>query len=196
MQGKMNQTISSTTVNTTYNTDAIDMSGVENFSIQAKWTVPAAVTFAPAAITVLTNLFTVAAHGFISGTEVRFTTVTTLPGGIANATTDYYIVKISDSTFKISDTKAHAIAGTDIIDITNQGVGNHTATATALSISVQPQISNDPDTVGWISHGSATVSVGAGNVSWDIPTDSRWSRLAITWTAGQYTLLAVTAGQG
>jgi uncharacterized membrane protein len=195
MQGKLNQTIANLTTNVSFNSDPVDMSGVENFTIQAKWTVPAAIVFAPTDIVVLTNIITKTAHGLITGTEGIFTTATTLPTGIAPAT-PYYIVKLTDNTFKISDTKAHALAGTDIIDITDQGVGNHTFTPTTLAVSIQPQTSNEPSTVGWISYGTPTAATGAGNVSWDIPTDSKYSRLAVTWTAGQVTFLAVDAGQG
>lgn len=196
MQGIMNKTISSTTANTSFTTDAVDMEQVQNFSIQAKWTVPSAITFAPTAITVADKTITKTAHGLISGTEVRMTTATTLPSGITGATTDYYVVYVDANTIKLSDSKAHALAGTNIVDFVDQGTGNHTLTVTTLSISIQPQVSNDPDTVGWISYGSATAATGAGNVAWDIPTDYKWARLSVTWTAGQVTFLAVDAGQG
>lgn len=196
MQTSFNKTIANVTANTSFDSDPVDLEQVQNFSIQAKWTVPAAIVFAPTAITVLAKTITKASHGLITGSMVRMTTATTLPAGITGATTDYFVVKVDANTIKLSDTKAHALAGTDIVDFVDQGTGNHTLTVTTLNISIQPQISNDPDTVGWISYGSATVATAAGNVSWDIPTDSKWCRLAITWTAGQVTFLAVDAGQG
>ena len=58
------------------------------------------------------------------GTRVRLTTTTTLPGGLATAT-DYYVIKVSDSTFKLATTYANAIAGT-AINITDAGTGTHT----------------------------------------------------------------------
>jgi hypothetical protein len=196
MQTSFNKTIANVTANTSFDSDPVDLEQVQNFSIQAKWTVPAAITFAPAAITVAAKTITKYSHGLISGSMVRMTTATTLPAGIANATTDYFVVYVDANTIKLSDTKAHALAGTNIVDLVDQGTGNHTLTVTTLNISIQPQISNDPDTVGWISYGSATVATAAGNVSWDIPTDSKWARLSVTWTAGQVTFLAVDAGQG
>lgn len=60
------------------------------------------------------------------GTRVRLTTTTTLPAGLATAT-DYYVIKISDTTFKLATTYANAIAGT-AIDITSTGTGTHTIT--------------------------------------------------------------------
>jgi hypothetical protein len=196
MQGLRNNTTANVTANTSFNTDAAGLEQVQNYSIQAKWTVPAAIVFAPTAITVAAKTITKASHGLITGSMVRMTTATTLPAGITNATTDYFVIKVDADTIKLSDTKAHALAGTNIVTMSDQGTGNHTLTVTTLNISIQPEISNDPDTVGWISYGSATVATAAGNVAWDIPTDYKWARLAITWTAGQVTFLAVDAGQG
>lgn len=62
----------------------------------------------------------------LTGTRVRLTTTTTLPGGLATAT-DYYVIKISDTTFKLATSYANAIAST-AIDITTTGTGTHTVT--------------------------------------------------------------------
>lgn len=58
------------------------------------------------------------------GTRVRLTTTTTLPGGLSLAT-DYYVIKVSDTTFKLATSYANAIAGT-AINITDAGTGTHT----------------------------------------------------------------------
>jgi hypothetical protein len=60
------------------------------------------------------------------GTRVRLTTTTTLPGGLATAT-DYYVIKASDTTFKLATSYANAVAGT-AINITDAGTGTHTVT--------------------------------------------------------------------
>lgn len=62
----------------------------------------------------------------LTGTRVRLTTTTTLPGGLATAT-DYYFIKMSDTTFELATTYANAIAGTQI-DISSAGTGTHTVT--------------------------------------------------------------------
>lgn len=62
----------------------------------------------------------------LTGTRVRLTTTTTLPAPLATAT-DYYVVKQSDSTFKLATSYANAVAGT-VIDITTTGTGTHTIT--------------------------------------------------------------------
>ncbi len=60
----------------------------------------------------------------LTGTRVRLTTTTTLPAGLATAT-DYYVIRVSDTTFKLATTFANANAGT-AINITDAGTGTHT----------------------------------------------------------------------
>lgn len=62
----------------------------------------------------------------LTGTRVRLTTTTTLPAGLATAT-DYYVIRVSDTTFKLATSYANAIAGT-AINITDTGTGTHTIT--------------------------------------------------------------------
>lgn len=62
----------------------------------------------------------------LTGTRVRLTTTTTLPAGLATAT-DYYVIKVSDTTFKLATSYANAVAGT-AINITDAGTGTHTVT--------------------------------------------------------------------
>jgi hypothetical protein len=62
----------------------------------------------------------------LTGTRVRLTTTTTLPGGLATAT-DYFVIRVSDGTCRLATTYANAIAGT-AIDITSAGTGTHTIT--------------------------------------------------------------------
>lgn len=60
----------------------------------------------------------------LTGTRVRLTTTTTLPAGLSLAT-DYYVIKVTDSTFKLATSYANAVAGT-AINITDAGTGTHT----------------------------------------------------------------------
>jgi hypothetical protein len=57
-------------------------------------------------------------------TRVQLTTTTTLPSGLSLAT-DYYVIKVSDTTIKLATSYANAVAGT-AIDITDAGTGTHT----------------------------------------------------------------------
>jgi len=64
-------------------------------------------------------------HGYITGLKIQVSNVGgTLPGGLF-AATDYYVVVMSEDTFKLSDTFAHAQAGTDIINILDAGTPTH-----------------------------------------------------------------------
>ena len=60
----------------------------------------------------------------LTGTRVQLTTTTTLPAGLSLAT-NYYVIKLSDSTCKLATSYANAIAGT-AINITSTGTGTHT----------------------------------------------------------------------
>lgn len=60
----------------------------------------------------------------LTGTRVRLTTTTTLPAGLSLAT-DYYVIRVSDTTFKLATSYANAVAGT-AVDITDAGTGTHT----------------------------------------------------------------------
>lgn len=60
----------------------------------------------------------------LTGTRVRLTTSGTLPAGLALAT-DYYVIRMSDTTFELATSFANAQAGTQI-DITDAGTGTHT----------------------------------------------------------------------
>jgi hypothetical protein len=60
----------------------------------------------------------------LTGTRCRCTTSGTLPAGLATAT-DYYLIKVSDTTYKLATSYANAIAGTQI-NITDAGTGTHT----------------------------------------------------------------------
>jgi hypothetical protein len=60
----------------------------------------------------------------LTGTRVRCTTTTTLPAPLAIAT-DYYLIRINNTTYKLATTYANAIADT-AIDITTTGTGTHT----------------------------------------------------------------------
>ncbi|CAB4151239.1 hypothetical protein UFOVP591_7 [uncultured Caudovirales phage] len=57
-------------------------------------------------------------------TRCQLTTTGTLPAGLALAT-DYYVIKLTDTTIELATSYANAVAGTNI-DITDAGTGTHT----------------------------------------------------------------------
>lgn len=57
-------------------------------------------------------------------TRVQVSTTTTLPSPLV-AATDYYVIKVTDTTIQLATSYANALAGTPI-DITTAGTGTHT----------------------------------------------------------------------
>lgn len=60
----------------------------------------------------------------ITGTRIRVSTTTTLPAPLA-AATDYYLTRLTDTTFKLSTSYANLLTST-FIDFTTTGTGTHT----------------------------------------------------------------------
>lgn len=89
----------------------------------------------------------------LTGTRVRLTTTTTLPAGLATAT-DYYLIRVSNTTFKLATSYANSIAGT-AINITDAGTGTHTITW------LLPRYTNGAGLNAMIFNPSAT-ALGAG----------------------------------
>lgn len=73
-----------------------------------------------------TDICTAAAHGYLTGDQVQVSSATTLPAGLS-AATYYYVIKLTDNTFKLASSLANALAGT-AVDITDTGTGVHTIT--------------------------------------------------------------------
>lgn len=67
-----------------------------------------------------------APSNILTGTRVRLTTSVLLPAGLL-VLTDYYVIRVSDTTFKLATNYANALLGT-AINITDAGTGTHTIT--------------------------------------------------------------------
>lgn len=139
------------------------------------------------------NAFYTLNHGFATGLKVRLTTGTTLPAGLALAT-DYYIIRLSASTYSFAATYEDAIEGT-AVDITDVGTGTHTVTAEALAASTKLQKSNDG--TNWtdvhddeVLGGSNSQTITAdGSYVWTMPDISyKYLRQVLTLTGGQLTM--------
>lgn len=88
--------------------------------------------FEPAAVSVGDDWITIPNYNFpIQGQAVVLTTTGTLPAGLSLATT-YYVIRLTSTTFGLATSQANANAGT-LINITDQGSGVHTMTATGVS---------------------------------------------------------------
>jgi hypothetical protein len=76
-----------------------------------------------------TEEITVVAHGLLTGDRFRLRNVGgALPAATPSlaAVTDYFAIRTGADTLKISDTNAHALAGTNIVDLTGSGSGTTT----------------------------------------------------------------------
>lgn len=71
-----------------------------------------------------TDVITHSNINLLNYSTVQFSTTTTLPAGLS-AATNYFVVKLTDTTFKVASSYANAVAGTTI-DITDAGTGTHT----------------------------------------------------------------------
>lgn len=74
-----------------------------------------------------TDTFTYTAHGLTAGAVCNVTTSDALPTGLA-VDTAYYVGELTADTFKLYDTRAHAVAGgeTGLVNITSDGTGTQT----------------------------------------------------------------------
>ena len=107
-----------------------------------------------------TDICTATAHVPNLSTCVQLTTTGTLPAGLS-LSTNYFVIRLSSTTFKLASTIALAEAGTGI-DITDTGTGTHTITTvnpgTVTHIVKDPRTSTtfliDSNGVVWFNDGS------------------------------------------
>jgi hypothetical protein len=110
---------------------------------------PSSVTFSanPA-----TSIFTSNLHGFATGLEVQVASTVALPTGLLSLT-DYYVVVLSQNTFKLSYTLSDAMLGINTVTISDAGTGTLTCapqSATAFFFAA-------PLTVAWSGVGGVVV---------------------------------------
>ena len=92
--------------------------------------------FTDANVTITDGLLTAASHGKDTGFgPVRLTTSGSLPGGLSTGT-DYWMIVVSSSTFRLASSKANAIAGV-AIEVQDAGSGTHNMRATMQTVADQ-----------------------------------------------------------
>lgn len=80
-----------------------------------------------------TEIFTIAAHGFVTGDgPFQASTSSALPTGLL-VSTDYWPIVIDANTFYLATSLANALAGTNLL-ITTNGTGTQTLTGTASTV--------------------------------------------------------------
>lgn len=133
----------------------------------------------------VTDICTKNSHGYTTGLKVQVSTTGTLPAGLS-AGTDYFVIVGTANTFALSDTLAHALAGTDIINIGDSGTGTHTITPTPIAGgNVKLQGSNDK--TKWTD-----IASGGGNITADGSVIYNFSGVYYKYVKAVFTL---TAGQ-
>ncbi len=185
--------ITTSDIVTTSASDPFLVGGATSVSIQAVVDVntPAATTFADGDVTVVGDLITKAAHGLTTtGLKVQLTSSGTLPAGLSLAT-DYYVIVVSSSTYKLASSLANAQAGTAVDITAAAGGGTHTVTPVAIAgASVTLQKSNSYGKSGvtaqWDAVESATAITADGNI-WisDVDPEYEYARVSYTLTAGK-----------
>ena len=91
-------------------------------------------TFVDGDVTVGSDQIGDTAHGFTTGEgPLQLTSSGTLPAGLA-LTTDYWIIRVDDNTFKFATSRANAIADTDVDITAAAGGGTHTLNTEELLI--------------------------------------------------------------
>jgi hypothetical protein len=104
-----------------------------------------------------TNSLAAIGHGCVTGLKVRVSSSDTLPTGLLPAT-DYYAIVLSANTLKLSDTRDHALAGTNVVEFSDNGLGVHT---------LHPQTDtvfyfDAPLTLAWSGTGGTVVDITIG----------------------------------
>lgn len=168
------------------NSDVIDLYDHLGFSAQFVFddTTPVAAEFAAA----VTDICTIATHGYTTGLKVQVSTTDALPAPLL-AATDYFVVVLGPNTFKLSDTYDHAIAGTNLINIADTGTGTHTMTPVVLAGGViKLQSSNDNQNWGDIASQTANITAD-GNVMFNVSgVYYKFIRAVLALTAGRLSI--------
>ena len=191
--------IDATATTSTQTSESINIENYRGYAIQTSVTDDTAAitakTFVAAGVNTTTNVITTATNAFITGLKVQFTTDGTLPDGLS-LSTDYFIIKLTATTFKVASSLALALAGTavDIID-TGSVAATHTATPVTLDLSAQVQ--GSLDNVSFFNIGSPTAITTTSSSLINKPEEYyRFVRLVITLTAGSSTMVAHLSAKG
>lgn len=175
---------------------SIPVSAGQKYSVISTVTnvAPAAGTFTCA----ITDICTKSAHGYLTGLKVQLTTTTTLPAGLSTST-DYFVIKLSSSTFSLASSLVLAQAGT-AIDITDTGTGTHTITPTSLagaSLKLQGSMDNTtfvdlPIKATGDATKSGTITATASFYLNETDLNVNWIRVYYTFTAGQLSVSQIS----
>lgn len=199
-----NLSLLASSIAATTNSAVVNCETIKTISVVANVDVnaPASVVFAAGAVNATDDVITKAAHGMVTGLKGQFTTSGTLPAGLS-LLTDYWIIKLTASTFAVAASLSDAQAGTAVA-LVDQGVGNHTFTPAALAGGVakiqfsygdiqNPNSPRDSSLWDWYDVPTGAITNPSQNITadgvlyWE-KIDVPWSYIRINFalTAGQY----------
>lgn len=124
-------------------------------------------TFTSADVNVSANQILVTNHGLVTGQKVQLTTSGTLPTGLSLAT-DYYVIRITASTFKFATSSWNAFQGTAV---TMSAVGSGTNTITGQYVEGTQADSKDTITQAYSLTSLFAQSQNGANNFWFIEGD-------------------------
>ena len=103
------------------------------------------VDFAPADVDTTANIFNIDSHGYFSGEILYYTTTGTPVGGLASESS-YYVTKLNDSQFRLSEVgvgvtaKQFFYTSKRYVDITSTGSGTHTFNYEPITLTIRGRI--------------------------------------------------------
>jgi hypothetical protein len=153
----------SLTKNSSLQFDIPDNTQVERYQDYGQVTTPnywssisKTITVPSTAVNITTETITSINHMFVTGDIVNYTTSGTTIGGLTpNSNLNYFVIKVTDNTFKLALTNADAVNGT-AINLTGVGAGNHTFNVNPIS---------DPSYAGSLLQQFFTESISDSSVS-------------------------------
>ncbi len=146
-------------------------------------------------VNLTSNVITIASAAttpLYTGLKIRLTTSSSLPTGLSTGV-DYYVIYVSDTTYKLATTAQNALDGV-AIDITDYGVGTQTLDIrVALTGALTLQASNnafldnvnneeDPDAIWTEITGSSVSVTTTGTHIWNV-ADCYYKAARVVWTA-------------
>ncbi len=198
-----NLSLLSTSIAATTNSDVVNCETIKTLNIVANVDVnaPTSVAFTAGSVNITTDAITAAAHGMATGLKGQFTTTGGLPAGLS-LLTDYFIIKLTASTFQVAASLADAQAGT-FIDLTTQGTGTHTFTPAALAGGVakiqfsygdiqNPNSPRDSSLWDWFDVPTGAITNPSQNITADQVL--YWEKIDVPWAYARINF-ALTAGQ-
>lgn len=115
------------------------------------------------------GVVTWAAHPFVAGGAIRFTTTGALPTGLTSGTTVYVSsAGLTADSFRVADTAAHAIAGTNTINTSGSQSGVQTGWDVSRPIGTFSTVAQGSLNNGGVQFNSGLIAVTSGGAPADL----------------------------